>query len=269
MNTESICEFMHTKDYNLNIKAVTFVYETDFRTLTQPFFYSLYRIHLITSGTAVLKTGTDSFELKKGDIFFAFPASFYEISATDDFAYMYINFMGIGVPSLLEELGINMDNPVYHGFEDLIDFWRSSLSRITPVNTNILTESVLLYTLSFFGSDSDKGTEKKSADTTFESILVYIDEHYRDLDISLKKIASVFSYTEKYLSLLFKKNMNVSFRTYLNRLRIQYAHELIESGVTSVRQIAFMCGYYDALYFSKVFKKQRGTTPSEYIKNHK
>lgn len=265
--TESICEFMHTKDYNLNIKAVTFVYETMFHTLQQPFFYSIYRIHLITSGTAVLKTGVESYELKKGDIFFAFPASFYEIEASDDFTYLYINFMGVGVPSLLEELSIGTNSPVYHGFNTLIDFWQGSLARITPLNTNILTESVLLYTLSFFGDKQIKEFEHKSGDNAFEALLVYIDEHYRDSDISLKKIATVFSYTEKYLSSLFKKNMNVSFRTYLNRLRIQYAHELIESGVTSVRQIASMCGYYDALYFSKVFKKQRGVTPSEYIKN--
>lgn len=264
---ESICEFMHAKDYNLNIKAVTFVYETKFHTLQQPFFYSLYRIHLVTGGTALLKTGSDSFKLKKGDIFFAFPASFYEISASEDFAYLYINFMGIGVPSLLEDLAITTQEPVYHGFEHLIDFWRNALWRINKVNSNILTESVLLYTLSFMGAVPDTEAEKKANDTVFEAILVYIDEHYRDSDISLKKIASVFSYTEKYLSLLFKKNMNISFRTYLNRLRIQYAHELIESGATSVRQIASMCGYYDALYFSKVFKKQRGVTPSEYIKN--
>ncbi|MBE7052398.1 MAG: AraC family transcriptional regulator [Ruminococcaceae bacterium] len=265
--SESICEFMHAKDYNLNIKAVTFVYEKGFHTLSQPFFYSLYRLHLVTNGTAVLKTGYGSYELKKGDVFFAFPASFYEMEGSEDLSYMYINFMGMGVPSLLEELDVSDKMPVYYNFDHLIDFWQSALARITSANSNILTESVLLYTLSFMGSNQEKEPEKKPADTAFEAILGYLDEHYRDSDISLKKISSVFSYTEKYLSLMFKKNMKVGFRTYLNRLRIQYAHELIESGITSVSQIASMCGYYDALYFSKVFKKQRGVTPSEYIKS--
>ena len=77
----------------------------------------------------------------------------------------------------------------------------------------------------------------------------------------------MFSYTEKYLSSLFKKNMNVGFNQYLNRLRIQYAIELIANNVKSVSRIAELSGYSDSLYFSKVFKKLVGVTPGQHIKD--
>ena len=78
----------------------------------------------------------------------------------------------------------------------------------------------------------------------------------------------VFFYTdtEKYLSYLFKKNMQIGFTQYVNNLRIQCALGLIGEGWQSVSEIAFASGYSDALYFSKVFRKKVGCTPSQRIR---
>ena len=62
------------------------------------------------------------------------------------------------------------------------------------------------------------------------------------------------------------KKMNIGFNQYLNDLRIQYAYELFATGVQSVSEIAVLCGYSDPLYFSKVFKKSAGLSPTEYMK---
>ncbi|MBE7042338.1 MAG: helix-turn-helix transcriptional regulator [Ruminococcaceae bacterium] len=263
--SESICQFIPAKDYNGNIKTIHFVYETEFHKQRQPFFYSIYRLHLVTEGSATLKTVTSTFEVKKGDLFFAFPASLYEMVGSNDFQYCYISFMGVGITKLFEELQIKMESPVYYNYEHLIDFWYGAINRITPQNSIILTESVLLYTLSFLGKQKEKN---RSTENLFEMMVDYIDKHYMDCNISLMQLADLFSYTEKYLSHLFKKNMNQSFKTYLNNLRIQYACELIENNNTSIAQISALCGYSDSLYFSKVFKKFKGMTPREYIKSN-
>ena len=173
--------------------------------------------------------------------------------------------MGAGVNELFCELGITIFNPVYHNMEHLMEFWHNSIKRINENNITILTESVLLYTLSYINNATEY--EHKNNDNIFEKIVDYIDNHYRDVDISLKKLSDIFSYTEKYLSHLFKKKMDISFKSYINKLRIQYAYKLIENNETSVSQIAFSCGYSDSLYFSKVFKKTHGISPTQYIKN--
>ncbi len=265
--SKSICRFMPEKKYNGDIKFIHFVYETDFKNFSQPFFYSIFRMHIVTKGSAVLKIHDRIYELNIGTVFFAFPAGLYEINASDDFEYYYISFMGSGITTLLDEFEINIFNPVYQGHEHLLDFWNSSIKRINKKNINVLTECVFFYTLSFINDEEKKEEQQKSNANLLEMMVDYIDNHYRDCDISLKKIAAIFSYTEKYLSHLFKKNMNISFKAYINNLRIQYAYMLIENSEKSVSEIASMCGYSDSLYFSKVFKKQRGVTPTEYIKN--
>lgn len=51
----------------------------------------------------------------------------------------------------------------------------------------------------------------------------------------------------------------------MKNLRINHAVFLMEQGITSVKNIAFLSGYKDPLYFSGVFKKTLGLSPSEYL----
>lgn len=263
--SHSICRFMPPKEHGGNIKTVRFVLETDFIKLPQPFIHPVYLLHIVTSGEGVLTLIDKKYSLKKGSLFFAFPGCPFEIDADDGFEYMYISFMGTGAAVLLNNLNISLESPVFDGYFDLIDFWMSSIKRVNQLNSNILSESVLLYTLSFINNSNKPAELLANSENTLSTIVDYVNTHYRDSDISLKKIAYVFSYTEKYLSSLFKKQMNIGFNTYLNDLRIQYAQELIEKDEKSVSTIASKCGYSDAMYFSKVFKKRTGKTPSEYI----
>lgn len=265
--SDSICRFMPVKNNNESIKTINFVYETEFKTLRQPFFRAVYAAYLVIAGNAVLKMVSGEYELKKGSLFFAFPASLFEIDGSDDFEYIYISFTGTYVDTLFEGLEITLNAPVYQDMGHLIDFWKHSIKRINQTNAIILTESVLLYTLSFINNKELDPAHNQKNDSLLGTIVDYVDLHYKDSDMSLKKIADKLSYTEKYLSQFFKKNMNVGFNTYLTNLRIQYACELIESNITSVSQIATLCGYSDSLYFSRVFKKYMGVTPTEYIKH--
>ncbi|MBO5474638.1 MAG: AraC family transcriptional regulator [Lachnospiraceae bacterium] len=265
--SHSICKFMPAKNYSGGIKIINYVYETEFNKLRQPFLRPVYYVHLVTRGAAVLKINGTEYELKRGSLFFAFPGCPYEIAGSEDFGYLYISFMGSSVATVLEDLDVNLYNPVYYGLEDLIEFWQSSIKRINQLNANLLSESVLLYTLSFINNKEEDMELKKNNENLFDMIVDYVDNHYKETDMSLKKIADMFSYTEKYLSSLFKKNMNVGFNQYLNRLRIQYAIELIANNVKSVSRIAELSGYSDSLYFSKVFKKLVGVTPGQHIKD--
>jgi len=264
--SDSICRFVPASGYSGHIRTAHFVYETDFHTLRQPFFYSIFRLHLVTQGSGTLHSGEKTYPLTEGCLFFAFPASLYTIDADDDFSYCYISFMGADAPSLLTELGITPEQPVCSGFSRMIPFWLSAIEAVTERNIHLLTESVLLYTLSFVGGEPDAAAAKQPAVRRFDAIIDYVDTHFRDRDLSLTKLSSIFPYTEKYLSALFKKHLDLNFRTYLNNLRLQYAVELIERGFTSVSEIAELCGYSDSLYFSKVFKKRKEISPAEYIR---
>ncbi len=89
-----------------------------------------------------------------------------------------------------------------------------------------------------------------------------LDENWKS-DISVEALAEQVGYTRSHLTRLFKTHVGVGPGEYLDRLRLQHAVAQLQDGTRSVKQIAFDCGFSDPHYFSKVFKRQFGTTPSE------
>ena len=265
---DSICRFLPPKNFTGNLKTVHFVYETEFASMHQPFLVPIYYLHLVTSGEATISCGEQVHTLTKGSIFFFFPGIPYEITGSEDFRYMYVSFMGACVPELLGNLDVSHERFVFHGFSQLAELWFSSIVRINQENANILTESVLLHTLSYIIPKKSQKPDKAS-ENLFNVIVDYVDTHYRQSDLTLRAVADIFSYTEKYLSCFFKTKMGIGFNEYVTHLRLQYANRLIANGVTTVSEIATESGFSDPLYFSKVFKKKTGSSPSEYILSKK
>jgi len=263
--SKSICQFISAKNEDATIKTVRFVYETECLTLSQPFVHPIYVIHIVTQGTATLRINDSEYFLKRGDVFFAFPAYPHYIDANEDFEYIYISFMGSGATSLLSKCKITPSSPYYDNLGFLCTMFENAIRRVNSRNANMLTESVLYYALSYFDNDTSVSEleNQETADGLFKAMVNYVDRHFRENDMSLSRLASIFSYTEKYLSSLFKKNMQIGFVNYLNNLRIQYANELIEKRELNISEIAAACGYSDYSYFSKVYKKSTGKTPTE------
>lgn len=257
---------MPSKEYSGTIETVNFVFETEFKKLKQPFFKPIYLLHLVTRGEGKLIVDLNEYNLKKGSVYVTYPGSFYSIEAGDDFQYAYISFIGQGAEKLLEKLDFVKNNPVRKNCEHLIDLWLSSLRRLDEQNANILSEAILLYTLSFVNTGDDK-ILLNNKDNVFQGILDYLEKHYTEPEINLSRVSGIFNYTHKYLSYLFKKNMGVGFCSYINELRLNFAFTLIEDGKTNITKISEMSGFSDPLYFSKVFKKKYGISPSEAVKN--
>ena len=258
---EDICNFLPKKNRSGDIEYYHFVYESNFRKLKQPFFRTWYGAYLVFKGNGVLKANSREYRLSTGDMFFSFPNTPFELDSEGSFTYLYITFDGDGAKPLLDGFGITSDNCVFKGMEQLTQFWMTSIRRVTPINATTLTESVLLYSLSYIG-DTKKPSQNQNR---FDSILEYVNDNFRDPTLSVKKIADLFFYSEKYLSSLFVKNTGTKFTEYLNDLRISHAITVINKNIT-VTEAAQKCGFSDPLYFSKVFKKTTGKSPSEYIK---
>lgn len=261
---EDICNVIPPKENPASLEFYYFVYETNFRKLPQPFVHSNFYVYLTFKGTATLKTENKEYTLTPGTLLFTFPYQKIEIASEEEFTYLYIAFNGAGADELLNNLSINKENFVFPNFEHLTNFWMSSIRRISPSNGNTLAESVLLYTLSYINTIEEHS--RKNGDR-FESILEYVDNNFTDPNLSVGKVADLFFYSKKYFSSLFFKRQNVKFTDYLNGLRIQYAVSLLREHSASVSEIATKCGFSDPFYFSKVFKKFTGKTPTEFMKN--
>ena len=111
--------------------------------------------------------------------------------------------------------------------------------------------------------ETEKATEPARSET-MRGILLYLQEHYKDPELSTVEVARVFGFNPNYVSQLFKKSEKETLTSYLTNLRMQKACVLLESSGCQVRQAGEQVGYPDYLYFAKVFKKHMGVTPSEY-----
>ncbi len=92
----------------------------------------------------------------------------------------------------------------------------------------------------------------------------YINEHTHD-KLSLNEIAAIFGISPSYLSQLFGKYNDTGFNEYINICKIEEAKRLLRTENHKVYEVADMLNFGSEFYFSKVFKKIQGITPSEYI----
>ena len=96
-----------------------------------------------------------------------------------------------------------------------------------------------------------------------ENIERYIREHYSS-ELSMQDVARAMNYSEAYFCKLFKQCFKVNFSAWLNEFRVEKAKEMLLHTQLSVREVSTACGYADANYFARVFKRVTGKTPSEY-----
>ena len=95
--------------------------------------------------------------------------------------------------------------------------------------------------------------------------LAYIEENYMHR-LTLSSISANVSLSSSYLCRVFKSEVGTSITSYLNNLRIRKAATMIKENRLSLKEISTMVGIDDQLYFSRLFKKCMGISPSEYGK---
>lgn len=259
---KDICQIVPADAQQRDIAYYNFVYEAELDRLAQPFLRKYVCMQLAFKGKATLQMNGRTYRLTPGTLFVTFPHQPYEIIDSENFTFLYITFDGDGALKLLAQFGIDKEHAVYYDFGHLAEFWMTSIRRVNPTNILVLTESVLLYTLSYVGQHKPASDVRVSRE--FDAIVEYIHNNYADPGLSVSKVADLFGFSGKYLSSLFVKNMEVKFTDYLAKLRIEQAVQMLQQEKIPVAELAIKCGYTDPFYFSKVFKSVMGVPPSKY-----
>lgn len=92
--------------------------------------------------------------------------------------------------------------------------------------------------------------------------LSYIAENF-NRQLQLTSVADECSVTGSYLSRLFSEHLDTKFIDYVNRYRINQAVLLLRDNNISIKEASFMVGYQDPNYFSRIFRKVMGISPSD------
>ena len=105
-------------------------------------------------------------------------------------------------------------------------------------------------------------------DTRVKKVLHYISNHYKE-PLTVQRMANMINLSDMYFGTLFKKETGMSFKNFLTLVRMNRAEEMLYSGEYRIHEISDACGFSDVFYFSRIFKKHRGMSPSDAIKQHK
>lgn len=104
-----------------------------------------------------------------------------------------------------------------------------------------------------------------SGNQTVDAALGFMREHYPE-DLTLPSVAEQVGISPAYLSTLFTRTLGCGFADYLNHIRIDRACDYFYDSRMKTYEIAFKVGFNDEKYFSNVFKRLKGKSPSEYRK---
>lgn len=169
--------------------------------------------------------------------------------------YVTLN-VRFSVMSFLKEIGCDTRTLEQEDTEDVLSESSKSLENAIAYAEKIISQAIAL-------RDQNSGNKNRSI---LKTAVDFIDSHYMEEDMSLNKAANAANVSANHFSALFSQNMGQTFIEYLTNLRMNKAKEYLRCTGMRSSEIAGEIGYKDAHYFSYLFKKTQGMTPSDYRK---
>ena len=169
--------------------------------------------------------------------------------------YVTLN-VRFSVMSFLKEIGCDTRTLEQEDTEDVLSESSKSLENAIAYAEKIISQAIAL-------RDQNSGNKNRSI---LKTAVDFIDSHYMEEDMSLNKAANAANVSANHFSALFSQNMGQTFIEYLTNLRMNKAKEYLRCTSMRSSEIAGEIGYKDAHYFSYLFKKTQGMTPSDYRK---
>ncbi len=195
----------------------------------------------------------------------------YEYFAVDRPEVYWAHFTGSDVRNILRHYDIPLDrNVIYSGssatyaylFKEMINELQTCRTGYQELLEMYLRQIFLLVQRSW---EERKPTVSSYLQEEIDYARKYFNEHYNE-DISIEEYAQSRGMSVSWFLRNFKQMTMKSPMQYILAIRINNAVSLLETTDYNVTEISTIVGYENPLYFSRIFKKQKGVSPSEYRK---
>ena len=195
----------------------------------------------------------------------------YEYFGTDKAEVYWVHFTGSNVKNILRRYDIPLDTPVlYSGASAIYAYlFKEMINELQTCRTGY-EELLAMYLRQILILVQRTRQEHRTSINThiqeeMEYARRYFNEHYNE-QISIEDYAQSRNMSVSWFQRSFKQIVNYSPMQYILTIRINNAASLLESTDYSMAEISAIVGYDNPLYFSRLFKKQKGVSPSEYRK---
>ncbi|WP_248928872.1 AraC family transcriptional regulator [Paenibacillus hamazuiensis] len=147
-------------------------------------------------------------------------------------------------------------------FKKLVKTWDAKLPGYEFISKTLLQQLVIV-----IFQNIKKENPNYSSSLKVEKIIRYMHEHIQD-KITLSQLSDLVQLSPTYLSRTFKEITGYSIIEFFNKIKMDKAKEMILEGNRKIKEVSRALGFTDEFYFSRIFKKTEGLSPSEfYSKN--
>lgn len=229
-----------------------------------------YLIHLVTVGKGLYCVNDVEFEVTAGDLFFTKPNQkiLYTSDTQDPWEYYWVGFNGSNAAKLSQQLPFTNKKPVYK-CSYMPQAKELLLSIFNSRGLQIQDELKMIgYLYLFISLLTEEPTKINSIISPLgyeyvQNAIKYIQFNYSH-NINVDDIASAVGVSRSHLYRIFIANIGKSPIEYLTDFRMDEACKLLKTSTLSVSEIAYSVGFSDQFYFSRVFKKCKGVSPTRY-----
>ena len=231
---------------------------------------------VVKDGEGTLGYGDREYILHPGDcVFIDCRLPYYHSTDKSLWSLSWIHFNGPSMQGIYQKYIERGGSPVFspknlHQFTEAFDALFSICTtsdylkdmRINEHLSGLLTK-IMEHS---WNPESEQPTSIKRGDSmrfSLNDVRAYLDDHFKE-GVSLEELSENFYINKYHLARIFKKYYGDTILNYIIKLRITASKELLRFTSYSIDAISEQCGFEDANYFSRVFKKIEGISPSEY-----
>ena len=231
-----------------------------------------YMIHYIISGAGYYIMDGQKFHLRAGEAFLIYPSvrTTYYSDMDNPWEYYWVGFSGNDAEILINLTDFSKEVPVLSlPSNDILELFLliyNSKGEDSHLSIRMIGYLYLLLSHFIEYSQSGHSANESAMEKNLKAAEKYILQNYQNT-ISVETLACACGISRSWLFRCFKALTNTSPKEYLTAYRIERAKILLQNSTLSIRQISYSTGFQDELYFSKVFKKITGKSPSEYRKH--
>ena len=236
--------------------------------------YSWFTYHIlyITEGMGNVTIDNKRIDLPAGSLVFYLPGQYreYDLYRNSRSKSYYIFFEGDACEEIVRELKLDARN-VYNVGPDmqLTSLFDNLVSEYSAKNDHYeyMCQSYLLGILtSIARSASDEPRVPTEYRQRINDVCRYMYENCERIE-SISSLAQICHLSESRFSHLFSSVMGTSPKNYLIRIRIEKAKELLANTENSIGRVSELVGLHDQNYFSRIFKRLTGISPTQYREN--
>ena len=235
-----------------------------------------FLFHYVISGTGILmaddsKGNTQTYSVKSMQGFMIFPGQITTYIADQHlpWEYVWVEFDGLRVKTILETAGLTPDTPIYRAnSKNLREEMAQEMLYLTKNRDSSPFHLIghLYLFLDYLARSSasmhlNHGSQLR--DFYLHEALMYIEHNFQN-DISVEDIAAVCGLNRSYFGKIFKEAIAKTPQEFLLQYRMVKATELLKLTQLSIGDISSAVGYANQLHFSRAFKKIYGVSPREW-----